>query len=244
MAVLLIRIYIVNQPSAQTAHEWDESADLGHMRMRCLCAALIFGLAGCVSDDQPTASPTTSESAQRSTSTTNSDGTSTDPTADLESAADSTSTSDRPNPTEPQDGEPVESSDSESRNSSDSTERTQGKPITVTTVGAKEIGKKAVKSNVTVTDSWCEASETGSLLALAEIANSGALEGDFIVEFEVLNALGVRVGEGVDVVHEVKPGQSFVARETVADAVGWEGDPRSWTCQVLRISTPDATLSE
>lgn len=215
-----------------------------------------MGWRGCVSDDQNTASadgnssPQSIESTSPSTtapdsstteeSTSTSGPTSSSGDADSDDEARDTESDGDTDSDKDADSSSVDSED----NTSDSTERTQGAPITVTTIGSDAVGKKSVSSNVTVTDSWCEASEAGSLLAFAEIANAGTLEGDFIVEFEVLNALGVRVGEGLDVVYEVKPGQSFIARETVTDAVGWEGDARSWTCQVLRISTPDAVLGE
>lgn len=201
--------------------------------------ALVIGLAGCVSDDQTDASENF-QSNSRPTQAPDSSA----PTSDKSSTIEDETSTSGPAPTQTEDSEVVDSSVSSRDNSSESTQRSQGKPITVTTIGSDSIGKKSVKSNVTVSESWCETSESDSLLALAEIANSGGLEGDFIVEFEVLNALGVRVGEGVDVVHDVKPGQSFVAREIVSDAVGWQGDARSWTCQVLRISTPDAVLSD
>lgn len=202
--------------------------------MRYLSVALVLWLSGCVSDDSNGSAETSASTSVQATPTTSSQAETSQekPSSTQPSTSESTATN----------VEPVDSSVSESNNSSTSNERTQGKPITVTTIGAEVLGKTAIQSNVRVVDSWCEVSEGGALLALAEIANTGGLEGDFIIEFEVLNALGVRVGEGLDVVHDVKPGQSFVARETIPDVVGWEGDARSWTCQILRLSTPDATL--
>ncbi len=212
--------------------------------MRFLLVAIAIGLAGCVSDDQTSASTEGDSSTRQSAETTSPSTTAPDSSTTEESTSTSGPTTSNGDDEALTDRDEESDSETSEDNTSDSTERTQGAPITVTTIGSEAVGKKSVSSNVTVTDSWCEASEAGSLLAFAEIANAGTLEGDFIVEFEVLNALGVRVGEGLDVVYEVKPGQSFIARETVSDAVGWEGDARSWTCQVLRISTPDAILGD
>lgn len=222
----------MNQRWGRTAHECVESADLDQMKKSSIWVFLVLVVAGCVSDDpvanqgtsDPTAAtapPTTSTTQPTSTSTTQQVTSTIDEPPALEEASDIGQTGAKPR----------------------TNKRAQGAPITVTTVGAEVLGETIMRSDVEVAKEWCEVSETGGLLAMAEISNPGTLEGDFILEFEVLDPLGVRVAEGLDVVHDVKAGQSFVARDAVVDVVGWDGDPRAWTCQVLRLSTPEPVLN-
>ena len=202
------------------------------MKISSIWVALVLIVAGCVSDDQAvsyqtsaptvTAAPSTSPTTEPSTTSTSQQMTST--TAGAQATLDAL---------EPDQSAPKPRV----------TKRTQGAPITVTTVGAEVLGKTVVRSDVEVAKEWCDISEDGGLLALAEISNPGTLEGDFILEFEILDPLGVRVAEGLDVVHDIKAGQSFVARDAIADVVGWDSDPRAWTCQVLRLSTPEPVLN-
>jgi len=232
--VLLKRIPTVNQRSCQTAHECVESADSDHMKFSSMWLALVVVVAGCVSDDQVANPQTTAAAvatAPPTSSTTQAPSTSTSTTEPASSTSGELS-----DPTAP---DAIDQSAATPRTN----KRTQGAPITVTTVGAEVLGKTATRSDVEVVKEWCEVSETGGLLALAEVSNSGDLEGDFILEFEVLDPIGVRVAEGLDVVSDVDAGQSFVARDTITDVIGWEGDARAWTCHVLKVSAPEAVLN-
>lgn len=199
--------------------------------MSPIWVAMVLVVASCVSDDQASEPPSSAPAAETASET---------PTTQVTSTETSEPTSTAP----PQSSAVPDTSNMDQNAAVPRTnKRTQGAPITVATVGAPVLGKAVIGGDVKVVKEWCGVSEAGGLLALAEVANPGALAGDFILEFEVLNALGVRVGEGLDVVHDVKAGQSFVARDAIVDAVGWEGDARAWTCQVLRVSPPDPVLN-
>lgn len=202
------------------------------MKIRSIWVVLVLVVAGCVSDDQAVRIDITAPAAAE------------EPATSPTTQAASTSTSERVTSTSAESQGTTEADEPDQSAAKPRTnKRAQGAPITVATVGAEVLGKVVVAGAAAVAKDWCEVSENGGLLALAEISNPGLLEGDFILEFEVLNPLGVRVAEGLDVVHDVKAGQSFIARDAIADVVGWDGDPRAWTCQVLRLSSPEPVLN-
>lgn len=207
------------------------------MKLSATCLALVLSLSACVSDDADAAGVVV----------TNADGGSQNKAAPAQS-----STTRKAPPTSrvqaSDDGDVDGETGSDQISGpgvmaeSGPAARRQGGPITVTTAGPQVLANSVARSSTHITREWCEVSESGALLALAEVQNTGGLEGDFILEFEVLNPLGVRVAEGLDVVHDVKAGQSFISREALIDVVGFTGDARSWTCQVLTLSTPEAVL--